>query len=972
MHLRTYFALLSLHVFALAAAYHRQSDAKAVSVTSDGSVRDEPVIRSESHANGLTASKASLMSRTFVECAVAKRASEIDAVDNPGIEYCPSECSYLVEDSKDTAETCTFKCVSAQQCGNAGNSSTRADQTWADPETGLCKFCPVRGCTACHNNTGKCRVCDEDRGWYLSGDTCKFDRSWYFWAFIVLAVAGVIYSLAWWLALCWRPVVNAHGELLGLRYRTSAKQLQESRIILGQGNILDPNVRNAEGLLQEQDRKLVPLLTNTLAKPVGGAGSVLYFRFQAFLIFLAFMTYVSWAVYVSTRSEDVSDNGTQNPKNWIERCNQVIKGKRVEDNEARGLAGFMFGIYIFCELATFVFAIWQKRAFNHLNDMATMQDFAAILEGVPPVLGTEKLEHVLRDHIQNETGHEVAGVSVAWTYQHENHVEALLEEDVEETEKMLEPWLQDIEGPDAATSTRHKLWFPLDFMLLATLLGIPLTEEPCAHADTAEDKTPQYLATHCVASNKAVVVFKTEAGRDAACQRETLLGKGKIQWGSAKLRMKPLNAEASGIMWRSVNIPRTSITSRVFQSIGIVLLAELIWAMCLYLPYACYVASFSYANGDEPSGMTNSLMGFLVPLGNQILYFVCLTCSERVGFFYYDTVMVMYMLLYMLAIFINVCFDMAVAVFASYSRAVGEHARTADGQLISSLGSWNEVARSYEIQHEVGEVLSAYAWPSTFFTPYVIEVAAAGWLIFNIQRRFVRSSAHLKGWKAEKAMSFFVLMDSSRYADVMSSLMVAELIWIVPSGFVADIFLYLTLSNIFVFMMDQHKALRWVPSWSISTPSIDSYALGLLGLCLGIIPAVGIFKINCINADHEHFDDATHFCVTDGPLVLLMLGVGWLSATLHWLVMTFLVPYFDDEQSHKVAEETYNAVAERTAQSWFNTNPMNCLRSKYVYQDNPPCTYYISGKQHVLQRNVDASCHFFDHRRVEKENYGNW
>merc|ERR1719231_175342 len=60
----------------------------------------------------------------------------------------------------------------------------------------------------------------------------------------------------------------------------------------------------------------------------------------------------------------------------------------------------------------------------------------------------------------------------------------------------------------------------------------------------------------------------------------------------------------------------------------------------------------------------------------------------------------------------------------------------------------------------------------------------------------------------------------------------------------------------------------------------------------------------------------------------------------------------------KETDETYAACQETCPASWFSTNPVHCLRSKYLHKHSPPCHYYHPGKEHLLEVNEKIGCFY--------------
>merc|ERR1719183_2489130 len=65
---------------------------------------------------------------------------------------------------------------------------------------------------------------------------------------------------------------------------------------------------------------------------------------------------------------------------------------------------------------------------------------------------------------------------------------------------------------------------------------------------------------------------------------------------------------------------------------------------------------------------------------------------------------------------------------------------------------------------------------------------------------------------------------------------------------------------------------------------------------------------------------------------------------------------------------TYPEVAKSTAGSWFDVNPVHCLRSKYIHKHKPHCRFLSVGKDHLLQANPKIGV-FFEVEPAETEEF---
>merc|ERR1719235_687358 len=57
-------------------------------------------------------------------------------------------------------------------------------------------------------------------------------------------------------------------------------------------------------------------------------------------------------------------------------------------------------------------------------------------------------------------------------------------------------------------------------------------------------------------------------------------------------------------------------------------------------------------------------------------------------------------------------------------------------------------------------------------------------------------------------------------------------------------------------------------------------------------------------------------------------------------------------------EEPYQEISKTLACSWFNSNPVHCLRSRHMYKHSPPFIKYLPGKEYLQLRNEAIEAHY--------------
>ena len=79
------------------------------------------------------------------------------------------------------------------------------------------------------------------------------------------------------------------------------------------------------------------------------------------------------------------------------------------------------------------------------------------------------------------------------------------------------------------------------------------------------------------------------------------------------------------------------------------------------------------------------------------------------------------MVFYKASFILNVIMDIALQTLLSCQQMVGVGAHVADGRLLGSLTSVQEMFESYPIQKSMGKLLYTYCWPCTVLVPFLAE-----------------------------------------------------------------------------------------------------------------------------------------------------------------------------------------------------------------------------------------------------------
>jgi len=590
------------------------------------------------------------------------------------------------------------------------------------------------------------------------------------------------------------------------------------------------------------------------------------------------------------------------------------------------------------------------------DQMTTMKDYTCYVRGLPRKKGEEDVEGLYKDFLEKETGQKLVGVSVCWDISSKVFDE--INEALELEAAALETQHAKLKngGELPATESEDVVLPPGPltkfFGQLDKLAGFGVAVDPEARTEVDVDKVREILEG-LVTCDVAFAVFETEASRDAA----VAIAKEKhgfIYEEKNTVRLEVKNNEPGTVCWDGISNGSRTRSRNTKMVIGafFVMLSLALWCICFYLPYAYYVTAFTYANGSEPSFAANMAFTMLVVAGNQAMYFVCDLVTRWADFAFEDEREFWYNVYYLIACVTNVVADMIITGVLSYKEMIGIGVHTADGRLLENIDSYQQILESYPMQKTLGRMLFAYCFPGTFLTPFLLEPLLAVFTPYYLGRWLVRSHPECKERQAELAMSIFMPMDLGRYSDLLLNMCLASLIFFLPGGFIMPMFLSMGLSHIFIYLYDHWRVLRAVPAYCFSRTTVDSFGTGWMSLPTAITASCCVFK-----GYHHYWPDLSGF-----RLGCVMLWAFSLSILVHVYILKKI---YKMKPTHVPSEMPYAECAKYTPKTFFSANPVHCLRSKYIWGQEPPQVYYMHGKEHLQRINEDIGSYFENKKQQE-------
>merc|ERR1719161_1096253 len=122
-----------------------------------------------------------------------------------------------------------------------------------------------------------------------------------------------------------------------------------------------------------------------------------------------------------------------------------------------------------------------------------------------------------------------------------------------------------------------------------------------------------------------------------------------------------------------------------------------LWAALFYAPYVWYLNTFKEVPGmADGDALQSMLMGFLIAIGNVVVYNLAFMIASKAGFHFKDKRDRFYVILYTVAVFINTCLDMYTLWMLAYVKFERKS---------SSSG---EINRSSQLRHQLFEELMGY------------------------------------------------------------------------------------------------------------------------------------------------------------------------------------------------------------------------------------------------------------------------
>lgn len=762
-------------------------------------------------------------------------------------------------------------------------------------------------------------------------------------------------------------------------------------------------VRRSMGLSEtSNERPFWSLATNLMQTAVAGPGTVLFFNFQFLLIFWSGCAFAVWhlTVYFAFDPKLLLAGVVDYDQTPREECISSAFSVEHQAQTAAIRAVFCACLYVISYFGLILFSYRQQKRYLRMDaNLTTMKDFAAHVTGLPELTWDEPVEQILAEAIKTSTGEKgVVGVSVCWNFaEKEELVTEAVKDDLEEMEdERLNPHdaaaahqsaaSPPVTEPDEVTplmnllavarqaismlfmpfsfftrGLRNVLWRRLETGLLKLAFGVKSpTGEGGEEGDESGDREAKSKEVEAVlkemkTTESAFVVFESEEVRDRAVAKCCAAGGYAFRDGIIQMHAKDI--EPFGVHWKDMNVTPKERYWLIGKSTILALVLTAIWVVCSLGPYVYWISMFKFKDGDEPGAMADLVLSGIVVVAQLVLFLVCDTLSEKCRFQLEDEKMCFYMVLYTGTNLFGTLLQLAVVGFESYWIEAQNGAKTNSGQPLKDSHSFQDIIGSLSLQARLGRTLYSYVFPASTLVPFLLEPVAVIWFPYKLGRSLVQNYKGVKRTQAEQLLQM-PPFDAGRYGDLLVNVNLTVLGFLtVPMGYVYLLLRGLFVSQVYLYLYDHVRVLRWVPSFSWSTNIAERYGQQLLTVAVSVILMAAIYHANCADFSAAlKLGDAQGihqgYCLKGwrfGFLLITALALHFITLTA---ILRFIVPLTRVQHRRSLVE--YRDAAVRTVASWFNCNPMYCLRSKYFYKHEPHCAIYMPGKEHLLKFNEQA------------------
>merc|ERR1719453_1226483 len=145
------------------------------------------------------------------------------------------------------------------------------------------------------------------------------------------------------------------------------------------------------------------------------------------------------------------------------------------------------------------------------------------------------------------------------------------------------------------------------------------------------------------------------------------------------------------------------------------------------------------------------------------------------------------------------------------------------------------------MQRSLAENTYAYAFPSTFLVPFLIEPVITVLIPYQLGKLIIRTHREVTGSCTEAYIAAFDF-DLGRYADILLNVFLGILIFYFPGGYTWSLFYGMFISHMVIYLFDHWRVLNVIPAVKITSMQVDWWAQAMLAGCCALILSALVFK----------------------------------------------------------------------------------------------------------------------------------
>jgi len=417
------------------------------------------------------------------------------------------------------------------------------------------------------------------------------------------------------------------------------------------------------------------------------------------------------------------------------------------------------------------------------------------------------------------------------------------------------------------------------------------------------------VETTFMGSGSAFVVFATEAARDAAVSLYRGADAPRFQLPNSdqtfRLTLSPAHCEPVSIKWQNFG-PLSHFVVKGVLCVVMIAFSMIAW-IALSLPSAAFIADTALIPGVSPSFVQNLLLGLLIAVGNQLIALVVDIVTEWMGFLYKDSRDVAVLGLAFVFTLCATIFDLLV---------VGV---TAHGMVLENAFKGRDAGYEPVVANEIFFLTV----PGYLVLPYLGIPIGERVLPYFLAFYLIRSHGKVTLRSAKMAMRSPEFDICWRYSDILNNTTICIVLLYFTSNKAWQVMGVLFLFLVIIYVIDKYTLLY------AATPAVyDTHRLSTafaFWWCLPTTMLAGLIS----------YWGYRSRAITDFGLCV---AIPILHVVVYLTAMSIMEGVLRDRRDAAKQPVHYPEMMRKLVQQgkpwdYFNTNPVFCLRTRYLGAD---------------------------------------